>query len=88
MNTTDEFMQGINIGISAMLLLWVLSNMLDCCRDPMAHELRKKLANLENENDYLLEQLDELREESSNLTANLNKVADRTYTEHYWDTQG
>ena len=66
-NCFNDFGRGFNAGIMVTLLMYLLSISLTWCRDPLAHNLEKKLREMESLNDDLTNQLDSLNEENESL---------------------
>lgn len=70
----NEFNNGLTLALNIVLGLYVLTRMFGWCQDPLASELQKKIRQLEEENDALHEQVDELKDESGDLSENLKRA--------------
>lgn len=69
-----EFNSGITLTMNIVVLMYILYNGCGWCRDPLAENLRKKVRELENENDNLVAQIDEAKEEYNTLSSKLRRA--------------
>jgi len=69
-----EFNNGLTLAFNLILLICIANRVFGWCRDPLNVELQQKVKDLENENDNLVEQVSELKEEYNTISSKLRRA--------------
>lgn len=74
MDCNHEFENGIRLAVNIIFGMFVLSRMFGWCGDPLATKLQLKIAELEQENDGLIDQITELKHDANEASAELRRA--------------
>lgn len=74
MNCYHEFETGITLALNVMSCLFILNRMFGWWSDPLGIKLQQRIDELQQENDVLIDQVTELKEDANELSTQLTRA--------------